>query len=144
MSISVQEGAMSGRTIFLAKLIGLFTAILAVTMVVNRDATVATFIGLAGDGPALWLSGMIGVAAGLALVLTHNLWSGGAPPILVTLVGWVVLIKSVVVLALPPDAMTALPALLRSSAFFYADAAFLLALGLYLAAAGFKASNGEG
>ena len=43
---------------------------------------------------------------------------------------------------LPPEAMTALPALLRSSAFFYADAAFLLALGLYLAVAGFRASSG--
>jgi di/tricarboxylate transporter len=44
---------MSPRTMLLAKLIGLFLAILALTMFANRTATVAAFIGLAGDAPTL-------------------------------------------------------------------------------------------
>ena len=128
------------RTIFLAKLMGLFITILALTMVVSPNATMAMFMGLARDTPVLWMSGMLGVSAGLALVLSHNVWSGGALPVVVTLVGWITLIKSVVVLVLPPEAISNLMELQYSSAVFYGDVAFLLVLGLYLAVAGFKAS----
>jgi hypothetical protein len=130
---------MAPRTIFLARLIGLFVTVLALAMIANRPATTAAFIRLTEDPSALWLSGMVGVAAGLAVVLGHNRWSGGALAVVVTMVGWTTLIKSVVVLLLPAGSLGGLPELLRSPAFYYADAAFLLALGLYLTIGGFKA-----
>ncbi len=131
---------MPSPTIFLSRLLGLFTAILALTMAANRDATVAAFVMLVHDPAALWVTGMVGLAAGLALVLSHNRWSGGAPAIVVTLYGWAVLLKSILVLVLPAGTFAGLQGLLQSSAFFYADSAFLLALGLTLAVAGFTAS----
>ena len=39
--------------------------------------------------------------AGLAMVLTHNVWSGGALAIVVTLIGWLLLIRSAVSMFLP-------------------------------------------
>jgi len=41
----------------------------------------------------LFLAGVIAVIAGLAMVLGHNVWSGGALPVIVTLVGWSTLIR---------------------------------------------------
>ncbi len=130
---------MSPRTVFLAKLIGLFATIIAGAMVVNRDATMTAFVMLVRDPPTLWVTGMLAVAAGLALVLCHNVWSGGAATVVVTLFGWLVLLKGIFVLALPPVMFVGVSEWVRSPAFFYADAACILALGLYLAFAGFRA-----
>ena len=134
---------MTPRTIFLAKLMGLFAIALALAMVGNRGATAAAFVMLLRDPAALWLAGMAGLAAGLALVLCHNVWSGGAPTVVVTVVGWVILVKGVALLLvpLPPGTLAALSGALLNPAFLYADSAFLFALGLYLAVAGFKASR---
>jgi len=40
------------------------------------------------------------LAAGLAIILGHSVWSGGALPVIVTLVGWLIFAKGVVVLLL--------------------------------------------
>jgi hypothetical protein len=87
------------------------------------------------------------LAAGLALVLCHNVWSGGAPAVVVTVVGWITLLKGIAVLALPPQALALLPQYLESPAFYYGDAAAILALGLYLDFVGFwgvPADDGAG
>ena len=44
------------------------------------------------------LSGMVATAAGIAVVLGHNVWSGGALPVVVTLVGWAALLMGVALL----------------------------------------------
>jgi hypothetical protein len=43
---------------------------------------------------------MLGTAAGLAIVLGHQVWSGGVLPVLVTAIGWVVLIRGTILLFL--------------------------------------------
>jgi hypothetical protein len=40
--------------------------------------------------------------------LGHNVWSGGALPVVVTLVGWVALIKGLLLLFLSPEAAAGL------------------------------------
>jgi hypothetical protein len=49
-------------------------------------ADVATLDEMARSGPWMLFSGMVETAAGLA-VLGHNVWTGGALPVVVTLVG---------------------------------------------------------
>ena len=44
--------------------------------------------------PLVLLAGVFAVAVGLGLVIGHNAWSGGALPVVVTLVGWASLIKA--------------------------------------------------
>jgi hypothetical protein len=84
--------------------------------------------------------GIITLAAGLATVLAHNIWSGSALAVVVTIVGWMALIKSLFFLFLLPE-MEAGVFLLRIhyQQFFYLDAAISLVLGVYLTYAGFKA-----
>jgi hypothetical protein len=60
------------------------------------------------ESPALILvTGIFTMAGGVATVVGHNVWSGGALPVAVTLLGWVTLIKGVVLMATPPHALTA-------------------------------------
>ena len=85
------------------------------------------------------LTSVITLAIGLALVVGHNVWSGGALPITVTIVGWVSLIKGLAFLFLPPGQMTKLYETLRYERLFFVYMGLTLALGLYLTIAAFSA-----
>ena len=50
------------------------------------------------------MTGLLGMTAGLAIVLSHNRWRGGPLPIMVTLFGWASLIKGSLLLLLSPAA----------------------------------------
>jgi len=78
---------MSPTTVFLGKLIGLYLIAISIGMFVSRRRTLATLDEMARSGPWIQFSGMVAIAAGLAMVLAHNVWSGGALPIAVTLAG---------------------------------------------------------
>jgi hypothetical protein len=94
------------------------------------------------DPPLLYIAGLLGMTAGLAIVLAHNVWSGGALPILVTLFGWASLIKGVLLLALSPETESRVFIVgLGFDQHPNVYAAFLLALGTYLAYAGFSSSR---
>ena len=75
------------------------------------------------------------------MVLAHNIWSGGALPVIVTLVGWITLIKSLFFLFLPPE-MEARFFLgqLHYQQLFYLYGAFSLVLGVYLTYSGFTST----
>jgi hypothetical protein len=75
---------MSRLTIFLARFIGLFTVLLVVALSVRGSAMVETAVA---DGPVMLTYSIISLAVGLAMILGHNVWSGGALPVVVTLVG---------------------------------------------------------
>jgi hypothetical protein len=92
---------MSALTVFLGKLIGVYCLIVALTMIANRRTTVDAVNDLITDPPLVLLSGVIAVAVGLGVVIGHNIWSGGALPVVVTLVGWASLIKGIALMALP-------------------------------------------
>jgi hypothetical protein len=71
------------------------------------------------------------------MVLAHNVWSGGALPIVVTTVGWIFLIRGVLILVLPADALARLFEVVRFGELYYLYVTIPLVLGLYLTWAGF-------
>src|SRR3984893_15428554 len=127
------------RTIFLSRLIGLYCILIALSMITRRQATVETVTTLLQNPSMMLILGVITLAAGLALVLAHNIWSGGALVVVVTLVGWLTVIKSLLFLFLPPE-MEARFFLerLHYQQLFYFYCALPLVLGLYLTYGGFR------
>lgn len=131
---------MTSQTQFLAKLLGLYCIIVAVAMGLNRQAMLEAITALVHDRPLVFIVGIITVFAGLAMVLVHNIWSGGVAQIVVTLTGWITLLKGVLLLLLPPDAAVGLYlGTMHYAQLYYLYVAFSLALGLYLSWAGFRA-----
>jgi len=133
---------MSARTAFLGKLIGIYCILISLAMIVHKQATLQTVIDLVHNAPVLYVFGLIVVAAGLAVILSHNLWSGGALPVIITLIGWLTLAKGLLFLFLPPPAAVGI--LIWGSAYeqyFYVDAVFALILGIYLTYAGFSSRS---
>ena len=78
---------MSPRTIFLSRLIGLYCIFIALCMITYRQATVDSVPAILHNPSMMLALGVITLAAGLAMVLTHNIWSGGAVSVMVT--SWV-------------------------------------------------------
>ena len=77
---------MSPRTLFLSKLIGLYCILAALSMMTRRQVTLDTVTALLQNPSMMLILGVITLAAGLAMVLAHNIWSGGALAVVVTLV----------------------------------------------------------
>jgi len=131
---------MSPLTIFLAKLLGLYCIVVALAMMRRKQSTVATIQALLRDRRK---------AGGEAehfdeqqkrrIVVGHNIWSGGALPVLITLLGWVLTIRSAGFLALSPAALSKLVEALHYEELFYLYMGATLVLGLYLTYAGFSA-----
>ena len=130
---------MSSLTIFLAKFFGLYCIVVALGMMMRKQSTVATIQAMLRDPPLLLFVEVVGLAAGLAMIVGHNIWSGGALPVVITLFGWVLAIRSAGLLALSPAALSKLLEAMRYEELFYLYMGATLVLGLYLTYAGFSA-----
>jgi hypothetical protein len=131
----------SPLTTFLAKLIGLFTLIFSMALVLRHDFFITTVTAFMQDRVILLIFAMIALSAGLAMVLAHNRWSGGVLPIVVTILGWVFLIRGLVLLFLPSDLLDAFFAAIGFTERYYLYAAIPFLLGAYLTYAGFTAEK---
>jgi hypothetical protein len=77
----VGRPTLSVLTIYLAKLLGLYCVIVSLALSLNRKSTITTVNEWMRNPPLMMLTGVITLAMGLALVIGHNVWSGGALPV---------------------------------------------------------------
>ena len=131
---------MKAHTVFLGRLIGLYALITGSWLLTNRQAGISMIRAMLGDAPLMVLVAIIALGIGLAMVLGHNVWSGGLLPVLVTLTGWVLLIRGVVLLfMLPSNEMLRLMEAIGLERFFYLYVAIPFVLGAVLTYLGFAA-----
>jgi hypothetical protein len=127
---------MSRLTVFLARSIGLFMILLVAGLLV-RDGNVIE--ATAADGPVMLSYAIISLAMGVAMVVGHNVWSGGALPVVVTLVGWLILAKGLLLLVLSSEMLAGTMQQIRYGEHDRLYLAPALVIGLYLTWAGFTA-----
>jgi hypothetical protein len=125
-------------TVFLARFFGIFTIVFALAILVNRRGMVGAFESLVRDSAALLILELIGLAVGLAVVLSHNVWHG-LLAIIVTLLGWIILLRAVILMLLRPASIERLLALVAWPQRAEIYAAAVLAFGLFLTLASFLA-----
>ena len=106
----------------------------------NKDAAVATMTALFSDAPLMWVTGVFTMMLGAAIVIAHNRWSGGALPAIVTLYGWIALVKGVTFVWLPAPLQRSLYQAMHFEEYFYWYLLVALVLGAYTTYAGFKSS----
>jgi hypothetical protein len=132
---------MSPPTVSLARLIGLFALLFSLSELVHKQAMIETANALVRNPPLLLMMGILGLLAGLAMVLSHNIWSGGVLPVVVTLFGWILLVRGAVLLFLSPQAAAGMIDFFRFEQLFYVYAGITLLFGLYLTYGGFQATR---
>jgi hypothetical protein len=101
---------MSPLTIFLGKFLGLSYFITCAVCMARPKAVLDASKSLAENSGLLLVSGIFTMAGGIG----HNIWSGGALPIAVTIFGWLMLAKGVALMAMPPRMLTASYAFLNT------------------------------
>ena len=132
---------MAPTTRFLSRLLGVYCLIVGLIMLVHQQSTVATVTALLRDPPLVYVLGVIVLFAGLAMILVHNRWSGGVVPVLVTVVGWLTLVKGVVLIGwAPAGAADVYLVQLHYAQLYYLYGVITLALGAFLTYAGFRNS----
>lgn len=133
---------MSSRTIFLSRLIGLFCILFVPAMAIHRQATLDSLAGILHNPSLVLVLGIITLVAGLAMVLAHNIWSDGALALVVTIVGWIALIKGLFFLYLLPEVGGEyLLKILQHPQLFYVCMAPSLIIGIYLTYGGFTSKS---
>lgn len=132
---------MSRLTIFLARSLGLFMVLLVASLLMRGGADIQASVA---NGPVLFSYAIISLAMGVAMVVGHNVWAAGALPLVVTLVGWLILAKGLVLLVLSPSALLAMMDQMHYAEHYPRYLAPALVLGLYLTWAGFAAKANAG
>jgi hypothetical protein len=123
-------------SVFLARLIGPVMLTIGLAVLANQRG----FRDLAGEFIAsralMFLSGFIIMPAGLAIVLTHNVWTADWR-VLITIFGWLNVVGGAVRLFGPPFLVNAGRTLLKQPQFTPIAAAIWIVLGLLFCFFGF-------
>ena len=124
-------------TYFLAQLIGLYCVIVGVVMLLRKKMFMEILSEFYRSPAALFLAGFIAMLLGLLMVLSHNYWSAGTLALVVTLVGWIALLKGLWIIFFPHSATRAIETL-KVQEYSWAYAIVVLVVGLYLVHGGFS------
>jgi hypothetical protein len=127
---------MSRLTVFLARSIGLFIVLLVAGFLIRGGAAIQA---TTANAPAMLSYAIISLAIGVAMVVGHNVWSGGTLPVVVTLVGWLILAKGMFLLVSSPDTISGMVNRMHYEEHYALYLAPSFLLGVYLTWAGFKA-----
>jgi len=85
----------------------------------------------------LYILGFISLLLGLLVVLTHDVWNAGFLPLIVTLLGWIMVLRGVSALFISHGTLMRWIRLARIEQLAWLYAAILLVFGAYLTYAGF-------
>jgi len=127
---------MSPLTRYLSRLLGVTLLILAVTEL--AQPAVLTTIGpsILQQPGLLFVSGLLTLAPGVAIVVGHNVWNNAAAAI-VSALGWLMAIKGSAVLLVPPSGWMALLEAMHYPSHAVIYSIVPVAAGVYLTYAGF-------
>ena len=124
------------NTVFLSQLLGLFFAITGVSMLLSRSIMTGVLKSFFGDRAFTYVFGILILIASLSLIIKHNIWEG-VPAVVISALGWIMLIDSIGYLFLPQSAMKILLSWVENKKYYYIHSIVHIVLGGYLIYAGF-------
>jgi hypothetical protein len=128
---------MSPLTLFLAKLLGSVLLTMAVAMAARGTALAQTAKRMTSDPGMVMIGGAMRVGLGLAVVIGHDVWTGGALPVAVTLFGWALYFSGLLLLFASPERLIALVDSMKLERHMPAYALGVGLVGMYFLGAGF-------
>jgi hypothetical protein len=124
------------RSHFLAKLIGPVFVAGGVGMLLNTSIYRAMFERALHDHVLIYLSGVIALTIGLAIVAVHNDWKWHWP-LIITVIGWLAIIGGIVRMVAPQVIEAYGMAVLAYPNFFTIDGSIAVLLGVLLSYFGY-------
>jgi uncharacterized membrane protein YkgB len=118
-------------SIFLAQLMGTFSLVMGLSMLAKQKMLISIFHELSDSRALSYILGTLEFLLGLLVIFNHNAWEL-SPRIVITLVGWVILIEGGSFLFVSKETLRKYLAFLDNSKIYYTIAAGYLILGSYL------------
>jgi hypothetical protein len=119
------------NSIFLAKLMGPVALVVAISLFMHAKAYRAMAEEFMRSAALIYLAGLLSMTAGLAIVLTHNVWVASWP-VLITLFGWLTTIGGAARIAFPDQVRAMGEAMLRKPMAMTIGGAIWLVVGAVL------------
>ncbi len=123
------------NSIFIAKLMGPTLIAVGISALVNPNLIRDMGKEVLDSTAFVFIAGFAALILGLAIVNTHNVWSGW--PVIITVIGWLAVIAGVVRLILPEVAKTLGRGMLEKAALLRVVAVADIAIGGILAFQGY-------
>ena len=123
-------------SIFLAKLLGPIWLVLGIALATHRATYAAMAVEWVESRPLVYLAGVVALAIGLALVLTHNVWVADWR-VIITLFGWMATLAGVVRLMFPMGVERAGRTMLKTETPILITGIVWMALGAVLCIVGY-------
>lgn len=87
-------------SIFLAQILGLVYIVTGLGIIADKSRFRALYDEMLRDAPLIYVMGMSSLVVGYIIVAFHNIWVSEWP-VLITIVGWLALIKGVLIVVAP-------------------------------------------
>lgn len=105
------------HSLVIAQVLGMYFVIMALVMIARADHYRALIAKLQPDSGIVPLAASVGLVFGLLLVVVHNLWLWESE-VVITVIAWLILIKSVLWLAIPERMVTFSRVIYSGNAYF--------------------------
>jgi hypothetical protein len=115
----------------IAGLVGPVLAAMGIAMLVNHARFPAMIGQLAQDQGLIFLTGILSLLGGLAIVRVHNIWTGGWP-VIITVLGWLAIVGGLVRMWFAHKAATIAETFAGNSTALMVGGLLVLVLGSFL------------
>lgn len=122
-------------SILIAKLLGLMYVFVGLGMLLSGKYYKKMFDSFIKELGAVYIGGLMALVVGFLIVTYHNVWQGW--PILVSLIGWLALIKGFMLLVLPEVFMDKFKSMFKTAKCVNWVGVFALLLGAVFCYFGF-------
>ena len=113
---------------FFAQVLGIIFLVVGVSIVFKKNYVVAALDEITRSKALLWLSGFSALCMGAVMVVLNNFWTSGLP-LVITLLGWMSLLKGAALLLMPEVTVSMYRKMDKDSLFIVAGfVAFILGL----------------
>jgi hypothetical protein len=92
---------------------------------------------IAGNRSSLFMVGVILLLSGLSVVPAHNIWNAGLLPLVITLIGWVLILRGIMSMFVPGDGIARMISWLKVEELSWHYAILVPVIGAYPSWAGF-------
>jgi len=128
------------RTRTLARIIGPYLALMAVTLFTRQSALATWLPAFMQDAPLVLATGAFTLMAGLAVVSAHHHWTGPSA-IVISLIGLAATLKGAMLMIVPSLGAAMTVAVMRTPLVILLSAGVMLLTGLWLTFVGWFAKN---
>ena len=127
------------ESIFLVQIIGIYFLVVGVSAIMKpKEWQHVVKHLMEHEHTALaYVASIFTFIIGLIVVLNHNVWTGGAPTVIATVVGWLILVKGVTYFLLPHSVWVSWVRKLNNIKLYRTVGILYIIVGAYMAYTGF-------